>query len=70
MATEIMYVDKYYYKDGSILSHLDDEKVLHRVNGPAVEWFGGKDFYYYIDDIYYTEENFNKYKELIKLIYE
>jgi hypothetical protein len=32
---------KYYYLDGSILYNLDYKKVLHRIDGPAIEWYDG-----------------------------
>ena len=36
-----MLATKYYYKDGSVLEHYYDDKILHRVDGPAVEWSNG-----------------------------
>jgi hypothetical protein len=32
---------KYYYKDGSVLDYCEISKVLHREDGPAVEWADG-----------------------------
>jgi len=37
--------DKYYYKDGSILDYHDSNKQLHRIDGPAIDWIGGKHWY-------------------------
>jgi len=33
--------DKYYYKDGSVLDCWDRNKILHREDGPAVEFANG-----------------------------
>jgi len=51
--------DKYYYKDGSVLDFYDDSKVLHRLDGPAVEWANG-DRYWYVENRWLTEEEFNQ----------
>ena len=32
---------RYYYKHGSVLDHYDNNKVLHREDGPAIEWDNG-----------------------------
>jgi hypothetical protein len=82
--------DKYYYKDGTSSNIREYNKILHRIDGPAVEnstgkyWiFNGKfhradgpaieyqngSISYYINGALCFEEHFNKYKELIKLIY-
>ena len=57
--------DKFYYKDGSISANYDPLKILHRIDGPAIEYtdvMSGKDFspeaawqvqvtkFWYIDD--------------------
>jgi hypothetical protein len=37
---------KFYYKDGSVLDYRNDDKILHREDGPAVEWeYDGKAWY-------------------------
>ena len=33
--------NKYYYKDGTTSSEHDLTKILHRIDGPAVEFAGG-----------------------------
>ena len=33
--------DKFYYKDGTTSSIYDNSKVLHRIDGPAIEWGNG-----------------------------
>ena len=39
---------------------------MHREDGPAIEWAAG-DKFYYLEDIYYTEEEYwEKIKELKK----
>jgi len=40
--------DKFYYKDGTTSERLDLNKVLHRTDGPAVEWADG-DKGWYVD---------------------
>jgi hypothetical protein len=47
--------DKYYYKDGSTSSKYDDSKVLHRVDGPAIEYADG-DKIWYIDGQCHRED--------------
>ena len=39
-------MNKYYYKDGSILDHSGYDKRLHREGGPAIEWADGSKFWY------------------------
>ena len=34
-------MNKFYYSDGSTSSNLDGSKLLHRVDGPAMEWNNG-----------------------------
>ena len=41
-------MNKYYYKDGASSKH-DSSRVLHRVDGPALEYTNG-DKYWYIDN--------------------
>ena len=43
--------DKYYYKDRRMT-------ILHREDGPAVDWFGSEK-HYYLDGKELTEEEFN-----------
>jgi hypothetical protein len=62
------YYILYHYKDGSIHEYLDRQKVLHRTDGPAVDC--SQDRMYFIDDKRINREKFDKYKELIKLIYD
>jgi hypothetical protein len=38
--------DKFYYKDGTTSSRLDESKVLHRVDGPAVEYADGTKYWF------------------------
>ena len=40
---------KYHYKDGTILNKYDSTKILHRENGPAVEWDDGEKWWYFED---------------------
>ena len=40
--------DKYYYKDGTTSSKYDGSKVIHRIDGPAVEYANG-DKSWYVD---------------------
>jgi hypothetical protein len=85
-------MSKYYFKDGtSTVGQLFKDKILHRTDGPAVEfWNGDKQWmingklhridgpaidyknvkFYYINDEEFTEEKFNKYNKLIRIIYE
>ena len=37
---------KFYYKDGTSSNDLDPSKILHRTNGPAVEWANGTKVWY------------------------
>lgn len=39
--------DKYYYKDGTTSERLDNTKVVHRVDGPAVEFIDGGKIWYF-----------------------
>ena len=32
---------RYYYKDGSILNYYNHNKILHRTDGPAIEFADG-----------------------------
>lgn len=41
-----MKEDKFYYKDGSVLNYYDSSKILHRTDGPAIEWAGGDKIWY------------------------
>ncbi len=43
---------KYYHKDKEMT-------ILHREDGPAVEWTNGVK-YWYLNDVSYTEEEFKK----------
>ena len=38
--------DKFYYKDGTTSSEYDDYKVLHRIDGPAIEMADGQKEWY------------------------
>ena len=40
---------KFYYKDGTTSEIRDSSKVLHRTDGPAVEYING-DKLWYVDD--------------------
>ena len=40
--------DKHYYKDGTITEYYDDSKILHRTDGPAIE-YANRDKHWYID---------------------
>jgi len=40
--------NKFYYSDGSILGHWDSTKILHRLDGPAIEFADG-DRYWFVD---------------------
>lgn len=40
----------FYYKDGSILSHRDSDKILHRKDGPAIIFNNG-DLMWYQDGL-------------------
>jgi len=55
---------KFYYKDGTTSSIYDNSSMLHRTDGPAVEWTDGEN-HWYIDGWYCTEEEF---KQLIREI--
>ena len=37
--------DKYYYKDGTTSSKYDGSKVIHRIDGPAIEYANGDRFW-------------------------
>ena len=39
--------DKYYYKDGTTSTIYDGSKILHRVDGPAIEWADGEKWWYF-----------------------
>jgi hypothetical protein len=39
--------DKYYYKDGTTSTIHDSSKILHRVDGPAIEWADGEKWWYF-----------------------
>jgi hypothetical protein len=60
--------NKYWYKDGTILSYWDHLKILHRLDGPAITYYDGQQLYF-IDGENYNINDFNKYKDLSKLIY-
>jgi hypothetical protein len=47
-----MSKDKFYYKDGTISNEHDLLKILHRVDGPAVERTNGTK-YWFVDDKYH-----------------
>jgi hypothetical protein len=63
---------KFYYKDGTVCDKRDLNKILHRADGPAIIYRNrsSKVIYHFVDGIYYTEEDFDLYKDLIKIIYE
>jgi hypothetical protein len=63
--------DKYYYKDGYIGHHHLNfrNNPLHRIDGPAIEYWDGTSVYY-IEGKEYKKEEFNKYKELMRIIYD
>ena len=44
--------DKFYYKDGSVLDYLDNSKILHREDGPAIEWADGAKRWYINDKLH------------------
>jgi len=57
--------DKYYYKDGTTSTH-DISRILHREDGPAVEFAEGGQ-YWFVDDtllLVLTKEYLVKYMEL------
>jgi hypothetical protein len=56
---------KYYYKDGTTSSEYDNSKVIHRIDGPAIEYSNGYEEWY-VDGGYYREEEFNKLIEEIR----
>ena len=54
---------KVFYKDGTTSNVLDHNKIIHRVDGPAIILYSKKGKIisksWYINDIEYTEEEFN-----------
>jgi len=38
--------NKFYYNDGSVLDFYDNSKILHRVDGPAIEYADGDTSWY------------------------
>jgi len=54
---------KFYYKDGSILDNYYNDKILHRLDGPAFEWLNGRKSWY-IDGEFLTEEQFNNHPKV------
>jgi hypothetical protein len=54
---------KIYYKDGTTSEFLNHDKTIHRIDGPAIILYSNKGKIisksWYIDDIEYTEEEFN-----------
>ena len=66
-------VNKFYWKDGTItdtrfvLGYSDGHKVLHRVDGPAIELTNGKKVWF-IDGEELTEERFNQLVKEIKAL--
>jgi len=38
--------NKYYYKDGSVSAYYHENRVLHRADGPAIEYLYGDKFWY------------------------
>lgn len=54
---------KFYYKDGTT-SDSYDRKILHRLDGPAIEYnMGGAD--YFINDVRFCKEDFDSYPAVI-----
>ena len=47
--------DTFYYSDGTISDHLNTQKVLHRIGGPAVEWSNG-DTSWFINGKHHRED--------------
>ena len=47
--------NKFYYSDGTTSSTYDDTKVLHRTDGPAVEYADGSKFWYINDQRHRTD---------------
>jgi hypothetical protein len=54
---------KVFYKDGTTSNVLDHNKIIHRVDGPAIILYSKKGKIisksWYINDIEYTEEEFD-----------
>jgi hypothetical protein len=62
-------MDKFYYKDGTASNeYIWIDKILHRIDGPAVIFLNTS--LYYIDGKEIEEHKFNKYKELIGIIFK
>ena len=55
--------DKFYYKDGSILNYWYHTKILHREDGPAIEYANGYKVWF-IDGKWLTEEQFNNHPKV------
>jgi len=55
---------RFYYKDGTTSTRDDLSRVLHRIDGPAID-FDALQFWY-IDGEHYDEEDFNKLIEEAK----
>jgi len=59
--------DKYYYKDGSITTHCKKNSVLHRLDGPAIEYADGYKMWYKNGKLHRlngpAKESTNGYKE-------
>lgn len=49
----------YYYKDL-------EKIILHREDGPAVEWANGRKFYYYQDEYFPDIKTDEQWEKLIK----
>jgi hypothetical protein len=47
-----MSKDKFYYKDSTTSSKRDFSKILHRIDGPAIEYADGTKCWY-VDDKYH-----------------
>lgn len=57
-------MSKYYYKDGTVSEQLFLNGILHRIDGPAIEYDTGATSYY-INDLRLSMISFNNHPEVI-----
>ena len=56
---------KYYYKDGTTSNELVEDKILHREDGPAVEYNNGSKIWY-IEGVGLSKEKFDRHPLVIE----
>lgn len=55
---------KYYYKDGTISDSLSLDRILHRLDGPAII-YSASHCSYYIDDIKISKDDFDRHSAVV-----